>query len=261
MSRVTDNKFRFYFHRFKDILADIYNAHTILSNWLSWLLPLVMFFPDCNMPRTMYTILHRLNHHSIHHHSGNVDYWHGTMHEPGLWISLVYYLAHFIFHSVSYLLKENTLNTLLLSFDFQLLLVFVDDNIYGERYIHKLWSFVKCCRNQHLAQDTKQPCAHDVSKETEITNEVIRTESMKEHAIVVHNLSHWYGEHRALDHINLTIHKAECFGMLGLDGSGKTTMFKMLTSNLPIDYGAIFLEGLDSVKEGTQVRKCFALYW
>lgn len=40
----------------------------------------------------------------------------------------------------------------------------------------------------------------------------------------------------------------ECFGVLGLDGSGKTTFFKMLTCDQSISRGEYYFQGLNSAE-------------
>ncbi len=47
--------------------------------------------------------------------------------------------------------------------------------------------------------------------------------------IEVKGLSKFYGQTQAVDGVDLSIGKGELFGLLGPNGSGKTTMIKMLT--------------------------------
>ena len=62
-------------------------------------------------------------------------------------------------------------------------------------------------------------------------------------AIAVENVSHKFGERLALDGITLQVMPEEMYGLLGPNGGGKTTLFRMLCTMLPPDRGAIHLLG------------------
>ena len=55
---------------------------------------------------------------------------------------------------------------------------------------------------------------------------------MGETVVKIDNLVKNYKELRALDHLSLTIEKGEIFGLLGPNGSGKTTTISCLLSFL-----------------------------
>jgi ABC-2 type transport system ATP-binding protein len=58
----------------------------------------------------------------------------------------------------------------------------------------------------------------------------------------------------AVDAISLEISTGELFGLVGPDGAGKTTLFRMLTTLLLPDSGSASVNGLDVVKEYKQIR-------
>ena len=58
----------------------------------------------------------------------------------------------------------------------------------------------------------------------------------------------------ALKNINLEIQPGELFGLIGPDGAGKTTLFRLITSLLLIDSGVILVDGLNSEKDFKKVR-------
>ena len=51
-------------------------------------------------------------------------------------------------------------------------------------------------------------------------------------SINIHNLSKSYGDTYAVQHLSLEVKKGELFGLIGPDGAGKTTVFRMLTTLL-----------------------------
>ena len=73
--------------------------------------------------------------------------------------------------------------------------------------------------------------------------------------IQVENISKSYGSTKALDAIHFSVEKGELFGLIGPDGAGKTTLFKMLTTLLLPDAGQAIVEGFDTVKEYKKIRK------
>ncbi|EEC08268.1 hypothetical protein IscW_ISCW018772, partial [Ixodes scapularis] len=56
------------------------------------------------------------------------------------------------------------------------------------------------------------------------------------------------GKHLAVDRLCLRIPKGECFGLLGVNGAGKSTTFKMLTGDTEITSGDAFLNGYRQVE-------------
>jgi len=74
-------------------------------------------------------------------------------------------------------------------------------------------------------------------------------------SITIHNLSKSYGDTHAVQHLSLEVKKSELFGLIGPDGAGKTTVFRMLTTLLLPDEGTASIEGWDIVKDYKEIRK------
>ena len=74
-------------------------------------------------------------------------------------------------------------------------------------------------------------------------------------AVEIVNISKSFGEIRALREINLEINDSEIFGLIGPDGSGKTTLFRILVSLLLPDEGRASMCGFDVVREYREIRK------
>jgi len=62
-------------------------------------------------------------------------------------------------------------------------------------------------------------------------------------AIQVVNLTKYYGELLAVDHISFTVRRRELFGFLGPNGAGKTTTVRMLTGVIKADEGGASISG------------------
>ena len=78
---------------------------------------------------------------------------------------------------------------------------------------------------------------------------------MDKFSISVRSISRKYGSHTALDAIGFDVKRGELFGFIGPDGSGKTTLFRILTTLLLPDEGEATVEGLDVVKDYKKIRK------
>ncbi len=73
-------------------------------------------------------------------------------------------------------------------------------------------------------------------------------------AIEVKNISKSYGTVKALDDVSFTVGKGEVFGLIGPDGAGKTSMFRILCSLLLPDGGTASVDGFDVVRQMRDVR-------
>lgn len=74
-------------------------------------------------------------------------------------------------------------------------------------------------------------------------------------AVTVTGLSKHFGTTPALDGVSLTIQSGELFGVLGPDGAGKTTLFRVLTTLIVPDEGRATVLGRDVVKDMWELRK------
>jgi ABC-2 type transport system ATP-binding protein len=74
-------------------------------------------------------------------------------------------------------------------------------------------------------------------------------------AIAVDNLSHRYGERLALVDVGFEVRPGEIFGLLGPNGGGKTTLFRVLSTLLPVQAGRVRLLGLDVAARPDAVRR------
>lgn len=73
-------------------------------------------------------------------------------------------------------------------------------------------------------------------------------------AVTLKNCTKKYGDFVAVDDVSFDVQKGELFGLIGPDGAGKTSVFRILTTLLLADGGTAIVEGHDVVKEFQEIR-------
>jgi ABC-2 type transport system ATP-binding protein len=73
-------------------------------------------------------------------------------------------------------------------------------------------------------------------------------------AVIVKNLSKLYDGKTAVDNVSFAVNRGEIFGLIGPDGAGKTSIFRVLTTLLLPDKGGAVVDGFDVVKDYKQIR-------
>ena len=86
-------------------------------------------------------------------------------------------------------------------------------------------------------------------------------------AIEVKGICKSYGHVRALEDVSFSVGKGEVFGLIGPDGAGKTTLYRILCTLLLPEQGCAEVEGFDTVDQMREIRRrvgympgCFSLY-
>src|SRR6266480_82813 len=74
-------------------------------------------------------------------------------------------------------------------------------------------------------------------------------------AISAEHLVRRFGNFTAVNDVSFRVEKGEIFGFLGPNGSGKTTVIKMLIGLLPLSGGSAWVEGLDVGTDSEAVRE------
>lgn len=74
-------------------------------------------------------------------------------------------------------------------------------------------------------------------------------------AIEVNGISKRYGRVQALHDVSLTVGKGEVFGIIGPDGAGKTTLYRILSTLLLPDGGNALVDGYDTIRQMEEIRK------
>lgn len=86
-----------------------------------------------------------------------------------------------------------------------------------------------------------------------LSNTLIQ-ETTSASSIGVTEISHRYDDRLALNQLSFAVHPSEIFGLLGPNGGGKTTLFRLLSTLLPLQSGTANIAGLDLATESQQIR-------
>jgi ABC-2 type transport system ATP-binding protein len=74
-------------------------------------------------------------------------------------------------------------------------------------------------------------------------------------AVIISNLSHSYGDRKALDDVSFSIEEGDFFALLGPNGGGKTTLFRILSTLLKAQTGQLSVFGCDVRTSPDEVRE------
>jgi len=74
-------------------------------------------------------------------------------------------------------------------------------------------------------------------------------------SIIVRDVTKSYGGVRALKGVSFSALKGEMFGLIGPDGSGKTSLFRIMTTLLLADSGSVTIDGFDVIKNYKSIRE------
>ena len=95
-----------------------------------------------------------------------------------------------------------------------------------------------------------------MSKEaTEVTTSTPKTGGKAAPAIEIKDLSKSFGKFQAVDHLTLTVRQGEIYGLLGPNGSGKTTTINMISGLSVPSSGEVRVLGYDVRRNARQVRQ------
>jgi ABC-type multidrug transport system ATPase subunit len=75
-----------------------------------------------------------------------------------------------------------------------------------------------------------------------------------EKSIIINHISKSYAGLEALKDVSFEVAKGELFGLIGPDGAGKTTLFRILTTLIRPDTGEATVEGMDIIEDYRKIR-------
>lgn len=73
-------------------------------------------------------------------------------------------------------------------------------------------------------------------------------------SVSVKNINKTYGDVKAVNDVSFEVEKGELFGLIGPDGAGKTSIFRILTTLLLADSGVASVEGCDVIEGYREIR-------
>jgi len=88
-----------------------------------------------------------------------------------------------------------------------------------------------------------------------MTTDPDRSTETQAEAVRCTGLRYTFGDTRAVDDLDLTVHTGETFGLLGPNGAGKTTAIRAITTLLPVPAGMIKVFGTDVAGDRMSVRR------
>jgi len=77
---------------------------------------------------------------------------------------------------------------------------------------------------------------------------------MSDEIIVCRGISHRFKKEMVLDNISLTVHRGSAVGLVGKNGTGKTTLLRILATLLEPSAGSLIIDGIDALDYVSEAR-------
>src|SRR6218665_1832018 len=103
--------------------------------------------------------------------------------------------------------------------------------------------------------------AGKISEDSDVLRERQRIQSnpikelIKTDSVVTQDLTKFFGNFVAVNQLSIGVSNKECFGLLGVNGAGKTTNFKMLTGEIRPSFGNAYIAGISVQDDIANVRQ------
>lgn len=104
------------------------------------------------------------------------------------------------------------------------------------------WVYYKFLNRPRMLPLLSQNLDEDVNAEIQKVKEMSQ-EQIKNSNLVLNGLTKYYGNFLAVNQLYLDVESCECFGLLGINGAGKTSTFKMMTGDELITAGDAYVRG------------------
>lgn len=164
-------------------------------------------------------------------------------------------------------------NTYLFISVFEMILLFISivmfyENVYVATAIRETLTRLnpvrRCCRKRGVTSDETTCGTELVEKEDEFVLQEkddvqlsIINNKFTQYSVVVSQLKKKYVDVPAVKGVSFKVELGQCFGLLGMNGAGKTSIFKMMTLNASITSGKIYLQGTNSRENKSDYQQYF----
>lgn len=138
-----------------------------------------------------------------------------------------------------------------------LFLINVWDNLKKRQHLKDLLSCYRCKRSIQLNQPLEDVDEALVRREKGNVEEIFKSKTEESYPLIVQNLHKFYGRVHAVRGINFAVKRQECFGLLGVNGAGKTSTFQMISANSTISGGTIMIDGVDIINDESSYKYRF----
>lgn len=144
------------------------------------------------------------------------------------------------------------------------IIIFIYENIYISTAVHEFlvkytsWKMMCGKKVDNISNNNAtETVDRYVEEEKNAVQSIINNNQVQAFTVLVSQLKKNYINVPAVKGIDFLVEKGQCFGLLGMNGAGKTTVFKMMTLNASITDGQIFLHGLNSKSDDAKYKKVF----
>lgn len=129
------------------------------------------------------------------------------------------------------------------------LFLFVENMRLMEQFSYLCSRLHGCCiKKAPIQQDIELESRDiDVDREKNFIDDILSQDKIESESMIVSNLEKVYqGGFKAVQGISFSVKKSECFGLLGMNGAGKSSTFEMMTLNRTKTSGKIYINGISS---------------
>ncbi|XP_055370774.1 retinal-specific phospholipid-transporting ATPase ABCA4 [Condylostylus longicornis] len=152
----------------------------------------------------------------------------------------------------------------------EIFLITIWDNINRRTTLKEFFSYIFCFSKMLRFNDCKKndTCTAELSENDTAEDQVLLEKEKvhklsedcarkDEYPLVVDKIHKKYDQISAVKDVNFLVETGECFGLLGLNGAGKTSLFKMLIGSEKITSGQISIKGLTLDKNYNNYMRSF----
>ncbi|KAF5269887.1 hypothetical protein FQR65_LT05685 [Abscondita terminalis] len=108
---------------------------------------------------------------------------------------------------------------------------------------YNVFSNFRCIFRKYQFLSNNEPEDEDVIQEKSAITYDVNGGNQKQYNLILYKVRKNYKELLAVNDVTLGINRKECFGLLGVNGAGKTTTFRIITGDLKMSSGDVWVNG------------------